>query len=326
MTFMNRIPVGLRTAWSLACAAMASIVALPADAARFDGASEVRLLHVTGDVRVTTHSGDAVEVVIRQGKAYQPIRLSFDDGVVLLRGEYWRDQEYGVWRFNDIDRTVRYQRDRGDGSTPPYDDAFFAQYPVIEISMPRAERATFIDSRLRLSMDDLDARLELDHCYVYGEAGDVEEAIVGVTTGSRLVLGNVAALLELDASGKSDVLVGDVSMVDIDIAGPSAVKLGDVDGQFDVSIAGSGIVRAARVVAPFVSRIAGSGRVIVQAGRADPMRAIIDGSGAVEFDGIANSADFRLSGSSEVRVKNVSGRLSKAGSGAVFVGGERLTD
>ena len=116
--------------------------------------------------------------------------------------------------------------------------------------------------------------------------------------------------------------IGDTPNIDVDIAGPGDVILGTVDGMMDVSIAGSGTVRSARHVGPLTVRIAGSGAVDVKEGTADSLKAIIDGSGGVFFNGQATRPDLRLRGSSQVHLKSVKGRISHYGGGAVFVGGE----
>ena len=156
-------------------------------------------------------------------------------------------------------------------------------------------------------------------CYVYGEAGDAGEAVVGIIAGSRLVMGDVGSGLEIDVSGDADLLTGDASTVDIDIAGPGDVVIGKVDGMLDVSIAGSGTVRGESLDGPMITRIAGSGAVSVKSGRADKLKAIIDGSGGVEFGGTAVQPELKLFGSAEVRMGAVSGRITRAGGGDVYV-------
>ena len=175
-------------------------------------------------------------------------------------------------------------------------------------------------------MERLAGSLNLDACYVYGETSDVGEAVVGVVHGSRLVMGNIEGGLEIDVSGDADVRAGDASIVDVDIAGPGDVVLGDIDGMLDVSIAGSGLVRATRVDGPVTARIAGSGALAVKAGKADRLRAFIDGSGAVFFRGAAVQPDLTLYGSSEVHLGSADGRIARHGGGAVYVGGVKLED
>jgi hypothetical protein len=274
---------------------------------------------VTGAVEITTNAGDETEVVIRQGKTNHPVELSLKDGVVVVKGERWKEEETHDCCNDRIRREFRGMHGRTLSDGKAADEAFFADYPTLVVSMPRKGDASFIDARMKLKMDALDGALDLDACYVYGETGDVGQAVIGVIDGSRLVVGNVGAGLEIDVSGDADVRVGDAATVDVDIAGTGDVILAEIDGMLDASIAGSGSVRAARLVGPLTARIAGSGLVGVEAGRADRLKAIIDGSGAVYFNGAAIDPDLRLYGSSEAHFGSVEGRVNWQGGGKVFI-------
>ncbi len=299
--------------------AIALVLAGPAAAETFT-ANKVLFQDVTGKVEITTNAGTAVEVTITQAKTHHPVQLALKDGVVVIKGERWKEEDDHNC-CNDRIRRVYYPRSgRALSTGKPLDEALFADYPTIVVSMPQKGDASFVDARMTLKMGALDGALDLDACYVYGEAGNVQQAVIGVIDGSRLVVGDVGAGLEIDVSGDADVKVGNAAMVDVDIAGPGDVILADIDGMLDVSIAGSGSVRATRVVGPMTARIAGSGVVAVQSGSADPMKAIIDGSGAVYFNGAAVDADLRLYGSSEAHFGSWDGRQTWFGGGKVFVG------
>lgn len=300
---------------------VAVLTAGAASAARFE-ASKIELRDITGDVRIVTNAGAAVDVVIRQGDIHRPIKVDLVDGVVVLSGERWKDDVDRDFRDHVITRTVSARSARRNRPKERYDDAFFARNPVIEITMPRKGDVTIYDARVRLAMDGIDGALDLDASYVFGETGDLGQAYVGLVDGSRLVSGNVAAKLEADLSGAAAYRVGDVAIADVDIAGNGEVTLGVVEGLLDVSIAGSGLTRVARAEGPVTARIAGSGLLAVQSGFADPLKAFIDGSGEVVFDGPVGTADVRLFGSSTVRLNALRGRLRHAGSGSVFVDGK----
>lgn len=296
----------------------AAIAASPAGAARFT-ADKVVLENVTGAVEITTNGGDETGVVIRQGKVYHRIGVSESDGVVTLKGEQWKSPNTESCCDSRIHRTVNLRKDRSVSKGAPVDEKLFADYPTIIVTMPRKSDVSFVDARMKLKMDSIDGSLSLDACYVYGEAGDVGEAVIGLIDGSRLVMGNVGAGLEVDVSGDADLLTGDAAMADIDIAGSGDVVVGDIDGMLDVSIAGSGTLRANRLAGPLTARIAGSGGVSVKAGRADVLKVVIDGSGGVFFGGTAVRPDLRLSGSAEVRMGALSGRLTHIGGGEVYI-------
>lgn len=298
--------------------------ASPAQAATF-AANAVSFQDITGGVEITTTSGDEMDIAVRQGNVYRTIAIEERDGVVTISGEKQRLEDNRDCCNTRINRTFDGRKDRTAKTGEPVDEAFFADYPTIVVSMPYKGDVEFIDARVKLKMDRLGGRLALDACYVYGEASDVEEAVIGLVHGSRFVMGNVAAGLEIDISGDADFLAGDADMVDIDIAGPGEVVLGDVSGMFDVSIAGSGHVRVNYVDAPVTARIAGSGAVAVKDGRADRLRVSIDGSGGVYFGGIANQPDLRLYGSSEVRLEKTAGRMTRSGGGDVYIAGAKIS-
>jgi hypothetical protein len=290
-----------------------------AKAATFE-TNKISFQDITGAVEIKTTNGDEIDIEIRQGKKFSAVEVIEKDGVVVVTGERWVDDEDKNCCDDRISRTVNLRKDREATSGEAVDDAFFADYPTIVVLMPVKGDVDFVDARIKLAMERLDGRLGLDACYVYGETAGLEEASVGVIHGSRLVMGDVASGLEIDVSGDADVMAGDVAMVDVDIAGPGDVILGEIDGMFDVSIAGSGIVRATRLTGPMNVRIAGSGGAAVKSGRADRLRATIDGSGGVYFGGQVAQPDLRLYGSSEVRMRSVSGRVVKKGGGTVYVG------
>ena len=289
-------------------------------------ADKVLFEDVTGTVEIITNGGDQIDVVVEQGGIYSQVKSTLDEetGLLLIKGERWKEEERRDCCNDRIRRTVNLQKDRKVTTGEKADDKFFAQYPTIKVTMPRETDVSFVDARMKINMDDLTGALNLDACYAYGEIGNVEEAVIGVIAGSRLVVGNIEAALELDVSGDADVLTGDAAMADIDIAGPGDVIVGSLDGMMDVSIAGSGTVRSTRLEGPLTVRIAGSGEVRVQGGRADRLKATIDGSGGVYFDGAVVGPDLRLFGSSQVHMGSVSGRITRAGGGEVFVDNKRV--
>jgi hypothetical protein len=298
-----------------------SAAAAPAAAERFT-ASDIVFQDVTGNVEITTTAGEEIEVVIKQGKSHKPVALSMQDGKVVVKGERWKDDDRHDCCNDRIRRDVDLRKDRTLSDGPPVDAALFADHPTLVVSMPRKGDASFVDARMTLKMGDLDGALDLDACYVYGEAGSIGEGSIGVLSGSRLIVGNVGSGLEIDVSGDADVKAGNAASVDVDIAGPGDVVLGVIDGMLDVSIAGSGNVRATSLDGPLMARIAGSGDVEVMAGKADRLKAIIDGSGSVRFNGTAVQPEVKLYGSSEVRLGKAEGRIIHLGSGEVYVDGK----
>ena len=282
--------------------------------------NEISFRDITASIEIVTTTGDEIDIVIDQGNNYTQVKLEEKDGVVYVTGERWVDDNERNCCDNRITRTFDARADRKMSTGDPLDTDFFDKYPTIKVAMPFEGDVEFIDARMTLKMDRLAGKLSLDACYVYGETSDVDEAVIGVIHGSRLVIGNVASGLEIDVSGDADVMTGDAAIVDVDIAGPGDVILGDIDGMLDVSIAGSGLVRSTYVDGPVTARIAGSGALAVKDGAADKLKATIDGSGAVYFNGEATQPVLRLYGSSEVRMRSVKGRITHHGSGDVYVG------
>ena len=301
--------------------AVIMFAAAPAGAETF-AASRILFQDVTGKVEIATTAGEEIEVVIRQGKTHKPVELSMADGTVTVKGERWKEDEHHDCCNDRIRREVnmRHGREMSDGK--PVDDAFFADYPTIVVSMPRKGAASFVDARMKLTMGDLEGPFDLDACYVYGEAGAVEQASIGVLSGSRLVVGDIGSGLEIDVSGDADVKTGSAATVDVDIAGSGDVILGPIDGMLDISIAGSGNVRATSLEGPLMTRIAGSGGVEVMSGKTDRLKSIIDGSGTVRFGGTAVQPELRLYGSAEVYLGALQGKLTHIGSGRVYVAGK----
>lgn len=294
-----------------------------ASAATFDS-SKISFRNITGAVEIVTTSSDEIDIAIRQGMTYRHVKVFEKDGVVVIEATPWRDDANQNCCDNRIRRQVDLRKNRKMTTGRPVDEDLFRQFPTYVVLMPLDGDVEFIDARIKLDMDRLNGALSLDACYVYGETGDLDQAMVNVVDGSRLILGNIAAGLELDLSGDADVMAGDAAMVDIDIAGPGDVILGAVDGMLDVSIAGSGLVRATHIDGPVTARIAGSGGLYIKAGAADRLRATIDGSGGVFIDGSVSQPDLRLSGSAEIRMKSVTGRITRHGGGSVYVDGKLI--
>lgn len=305
--------------------AAAGIFGTAADAmaARYT-ASKVSFQDVTGDVKITTTGGDEIDVNVRQGKVYHPVTVKLVDGELSIAGERWREDEAKDCCNDRIRRVENLQRDRvaAAGTKPEDKLSFFDEYPVIEISLPRKSDVSFVDARIKLTSGAIDGRLMLDACYVFGETGDLGQATIGVVSGSRLAIGNVKSMLELDVSGDAAVTGGSAAMADIDIAGAGDVMIGAVDGMLDVSIAGSGLARIARIDGPMTARIAGSGAVAIQGGKADKMTVTIDGSGGVFHEGTAVAPTLRLYGSPTVRLGGIEGRITRYGYGELWVDGK----
>ncbi|MEO1013641.1 MAG: DUF2807 domain-containing protein [Pseudomonadota bacterium] len=319
--FDVRKPVAAALALAIAAGGSLSTAA----AADFT-ANRLSIRDVTADVRIVTIAGEEMKVDIRQGTEFQTIRVTHDEeaGRVTLQGEGWNDPEDGCCDSR-ITREFDAAADRNRDPAEVRREAF-KKYPVITISMPREGFAEFDDVRMLINMDDLAGGVVMDACYAYGEIGNLEEAAIGIVDGSRLVVGDVTADLEVDLSGDADIRLGNTSAVDVDVSGAGEAVLSQVDGLLDVSIAGSGLVRAARLDGPLTARIAGSGDIYVQDGRADPVKAIIQGSGSVIFEGAVAGTDLRLSRSARVNFGSVRGKINKVGSGEVFVAGKRVDE
>ncbi len=310
---------------ALACAFCATLaLAMTVEAQTFD-TDTISIQDFTGTVLVKTRPDSAEENTIRveiaQGESFHDVETLEEDDRIVVRSAPWIEPDSYDCCNRRISRTYAPRAGRKAITGEPVDEEFFADFPTLTVTIPMQAKVSFIDARIKLDMESYDGRLDLDGCYVYGEVGDTNEAVVAVLSGSRLIMGNVGAGLEIDVSGDADVRVGTVPIADIDIAGPGDVIVSRVEGMLDISIAGSGIVRTDYVEGPMTVRVAGSGGAAVRDGRADQLTAIIDGSGGVLFEGTVVNPDLRLYGSSEVRVARVQGRIVHEGSGEFYVDG-----
>jgi len=265
---------------------------------------------------------ETVRVQIRQGKKFHDVDVIKDGERIVIYSDARTQEDLRDCCNDKIRREVHLRKDRKLTTGKPVDEDYFSQYPTLILTMPETTNLSFIDTRMKLEMGDLTGRLDLDACYAYGTIGNLEEASIAIISGSRLTVGDISAGIEIDLSGDADIKIGDASIADIDIAGPGDVIAGDIEGILDISIAGSGLVRAQRVAGSMMVRVAGSGGAVVDAGKADRLKAIIDGSGGVLFDGHVSNPDLRLYGSSEVRLASTQGRITHHGSGELYIGGK----
>lgn len=296
---------------------------LGAWAAEFS-AEKVTLSNVRARLELQTGSFDQVNVTIQQGKAYHRLRVEEVGGVLGITGDFQGIETQDHCCSDNIRRDFRPANPQNDGDGRGQAEAPDSDFPVILITAPASVDLEIFNSHLEVEAGAIEGRLLLEACAIYGEFGVLDHAVINLLPGSRLVVGDVKSLLELDISGDASLVGGNVSMIDADIAGSGDVTVSSVTGMADISIAGSGRVRMAHINGPLTARIAGSGVVSAQSGTADPLRVLIDGSGGVYLQGQAKSPDLRLSGSAEVRLRSVAGQIRRHGIGVVFVGGEEL--
>lgn len=312
---------GVLSSISFVCAIL---VQTPVLAQSFE-AKSVSIQDFVGSVEVKTRPVDGddnqVRVEYRQGSIFHPVNVGLDGDVVVVEGEPLPVEEGRDCCNDRIRRDFNPRQGRTLSTGEPVDDEFFKNYPTLIVTMPVRTDIQFVDARIKLDMEDIDGKLNLDACYVYGTIGDVDEAVIGITAGSRLIMGDVDAGMEADLSGDADLKVGKVSIADVDIAGPGDVIFDRVEGILDISIAGSGLVRSDWVDGPMTLRVAGSGGAWIKDGRVDRLKVIVDGSGGLLFDGVAVNPDLRLYGSSEVRLAKTQGRIVHEGGGELYIDG-----
>lgn len=310
----------------IAAGAMSAVLIQSSAWAQSFEAKSVSIQDYTGSVEVVSRPVDGtdnnIRVEIRQGNSFQPVEVGLDGDVVVVSGVRWKEEDTRDCCNDRIRREFHPKADRKLSTGEPVKEDFFAEYPTLLVTVPLKSDVTIIDARIKLAMEDLDGKLDLHGCFVYGTTGDVDEAVVGLMGGSRLIMGDVDSGIEIDLSGDADLKLGTVSIADVDIAGPGDVVFDRVDGLLDISIAGSGVVRSDWLEGPMTIRVAGSGGAAIKDGRADRLKAIVDGSGGLLFNGTVRNPDLRLYGSSEVHLARIQGRVVHHGSGQLFVGGE----
>jgi Putative auto-transporter adhesin, head GIN domain len=180
------------------------------------------------------------------------------------------------------------------------------------IGAPKGTEFDMEDVTGTVSAGDLDAPLRFGGMGG-GSAkfGKITQARIEVAGSMDVSLGDSQGPLDIEIAGSGDVKAGSSAKVRLSVAGSGEFSSGDIAGGFDADFAGAGDALVASVNGPVSIDIAGSGNVVIKAGRADPLKVQIAGSGDVDFGGEAVNPNISISGSGSVTVGSMSGSLSQ---------------
>ena len=117
--------------------------------------SAVSFRDFTGAVEIKTTSGDEIDIAIRQGRTYTPVTLTEDDGVLVVTGERWKEDDADDCCNRRITRHVSPREGRTLSIGEAVDEDLFSNYPTIEVLMPYKGDVEFIDARIKLAMERL---------------------------------------------------------------------------------------------------------------------------------------------------------------------------
>ncbi len=198
---------------------------------------------------------------------------------------------------------------------------FIEDHPKVSVSVPPGTPLTVLDFSGEIRAGDLDAPLELDgDGSVKGRVGNVTEAEIDLSGSGELELGRVAGPLYLDLSGSTDVRVASAGSATIDSSGSSDVRIGPIGGGLRINVSRSAKVEVESVDGEVSIRSSGSSDINIRGGQADSFAVRVSGSADISFAGNAHNPDINASGSADVRIGSVTGRLRSRGHANVVIG------
>lgn len=183
---------------------------------------------------------------------------------------------------------------------------------VMTIGAPKGTEFDMDEIGGRVSAGDLDAPLRFGG--IGGgtaKFGTVTRARLEVAGSMNVTLGDSQGPLDVEIAGSGSVRTGAATQTKLEIAGSGAFVSGPLNGGFDGDFAGSGDATVASVDGPVSIDIAGSSKIKISAGRANPFKVSIAGSGDVEFGGEAVDPTISIAGSGDVVVGSMSGSLKQ---------------
>ncbi len=333
-------------------AGVAALAALSATASAqqseaYDDIKEVRIQDFIGAVTIRT-GGDGVAFQKTDGtNADYPFFAETRNGVLTLRSD--KDPDDIRWY-----KQVKWRTDGAKAF-----DEFLKQYPAVEITVPQGTALAFDSVVTRLAADDTRGALKLRDGHVDGAVGDIAEGDIQIDGSGDLDVGDVAGMLniaihgsgdffaagaaELDASlhGSGDIDIGDIAgAVTASLHGSGDIEMGNIGGDISLSCHGSGDVSAADVAGgaslstmgsgdmslASVSgktsvKIYGSGDIAISNGRAEDLKAQVNGSGDFEMRGVATNPDVVANGSGSIMIKDHDGPVRARGRGDIRISG-----
>lgn len=304
--------------FKIAASALVLAAALaPAGSAQSFNSSSLDIRNFIGTIEIREANGSVLVNVERGASDMDAPSVSESGGVVRVDGGRAMRNMNCTTRNGNI--SVREGR---IGERRPLSD-----YPTLVISAPSSlalhiERALFVGEAGNLGSLDLD----FDHCGAF-TAGDVAgDASVDIDGSGDVRLGTIGGMADFEIDGSGDLRSQGIGgSAELGIDGSGDITTGDIGGSVEIGIDGSGDIETGRVQSAQISidgsgnavlasvdggvtiGIDGSGDVVIGAGRAQPFRVEIDGSGDVRFNGEAIDLHVEIDGSGDVRVDQSSG-------------------
>lgn len=270
-------------------------------------ANKVTVDGFRGTLTLTTAAPGASVSIRASGKADIMKRLDVrqDASGVLIRFESRNDSVW--WPWSVLNWTSMRDEDL-----------------VLTVGAPKGTEFDIDDVAGKVRAGDLDAPLRFGGIGG-GSAkfGNVSRARIEVAGSMDVTLGNTQGPLDVEMAGSGTLVAGTATQVRLEMAGSGEFTSGAIAGGFDASFAGSGDATVASVNGPVSLEMAGSNNIVIKAGRADPLKVSIAGSGDVDFGGEAVNPDIEIAGSGSVTVGTMSGTLKQdmQGSGDFVVKG-----
>ena len=147
-----------------------------------------------------------------------------------------------------------------------------------------------------------------------------------------LILRDSAVLIDGEAADFDDVQIVDVPILygaigasrraDIHVSGRSDLEIGDVAERLKADVSGAGDL-VGEVVGDAILRISGSGDLTLSDVRGR-LEARISGAGDIEIDDVAGGADVHVSGSGDVSLDDITGAFRATVSGSGDVEADRI--
>lgn len=240
----------------------------------------------------------------------------------------------------------------GGGNSDPAFRRMLEEQPVVTISAPEGTDLRVVDSAVMLKAQGAAGAVEVeDNIHLLVTLGDIESGRLGVHGSGYLKAGDVAGTVAASVHGSGDLVLGNAGSAELsvhgsgdlvaaDVAGALTaavhgsgdLEVGDVGGPVEASVHGSGDLDVGRAAGWVDARVRGSGDLAVAAasgdvealvsgsgdldidgGRAAMLTASVTGSGEFGFDGVAERARLRSSGSGGIRVGKVTGDVDANG-------------
>ena len=193
---------------------------------------------------------------------------------------------------------------------------------LLDISVPEGTAIAIADMKGDTWVGDTNARFSLDLRGGDARVGRVSEATVRLTGKGDITLAETAGHLDATVVGSGDIAAAGAQSAQLRIEGSGDIKIGAVNGPFNAVIMGSGDITAAEMNGPLDVEVFGSGQIRIFRGESSPTRIVMNGTGEVEFDGMAHSPHIIVRGSGSVDIRSVRGetRTERQGDGAIRLG------